>query len=179
MKKRFVQVLLYAVLTIGFLVFAVAYDNGIHKIDAIETSYFGAQRWLFLSAAVLLGVGLSIRKKFKADAWFLSALGGCLLAACVVLFLQYGGLTAPFDAAGYAAANVQLIILDGAAVACFVRCAALCGGLRDATTVQKWVARPVCLALAALMLCLIITGYGTRFVQYDQTALEAYEYSEY
>ncbi len=178
MKKQFVKSLLYAALTIGFLVFIGMYHTGLHKIDQIDVSYFRAQRLIFIIGAVLLGIGISIRKIHKADAWFLSLLGGGLLCAFVVLFLSFGGLSGAFDAIGYAAANAQLVILDTAAIACFVRCAVLSGGLREAAAPQKWVARLTCAVLAVVMVCLIITGTGIRFAQYDETASEGYGYTE-
>ncbi len=179
MSKRFVKALIYAAMTLAFLVFVLVYHSGMHKTEQIDVSYFQAQRFLFFAGAILLGFGISLRRQLPSDALFLSLLGGALLIAFLVMFLLFGGLSGPFDKTGYAAANAQLVLLDGAAIACFVRCAVLCGGLRDATTVQRRVARLICLVLAALMLCLIITGAGTRFVQYDEAASVGYGYSEY
>lgn len=179
MKKQFVKSLLYAALTVGFLAFVVVYYSGVHKIDQIDVSYFRAQRVIFIIGAILLGIGIPLRKHQKADAWFLSLLGGALLAAFLLLFLSFGGITGAFDETGYAAANAQMVILDFAAIACFVRCAVLCGGLRDARSSQKWAARLTCVVLAVVMMCLIITGTGTRFARYDDAAYEVYGYSEY
>ncbi len=179
MRKRFVKALIYAAMTIGFLIFVLVYHGGVHKTDQIEVSYFQAQRLIFIASAVLLGVGISLRKHLASDALFLSLLGGALLIAFLVMFLLFGGMTGAFDATGYAAANAQLVILDGAVIACFVRCAVLSAGLRDAVPAQRWTARLTCAALAVAMVCLIITGYGTRFVKYDEAALEGYGYSEY
>lgn len=179
MSKRFVKALIYAAMTIGFLVFVLVYHGGMHKTDQIDVSYFQAQRFLFLAGAVLLGFGISLRRHLPSDALFLSLLGGALLIAFLVMFVLFGGLSGTFDATGYAAANAQLVLLDGAAIACFVRCAVLCAGLRDAVPAQKWTARLICTALAVLMVCLIITGSATRFVQYDEAVSEGYGYSEY
>ncbi len=179
MTKRFVKMLVYAAMTIGFLIFVLVYHGGMHKTDQIDVSYFQAQRFLFIAGAILLGVGISLRRQLPSDALFLSLLGGSLLIAFLVMFLLFGGLSGAFDATGYAAANAQLVLLDGAAVACFVRCAVLSAGLRDAAPAQKWTARLICTALAVTMVCLIITGSGTRFVQYDETYAEGYRYSEY
>lgn len=179
MKKRFVKALLYGALTVGFLVFVLVYHNGMHKIDQIDVSYFQAQRLIFAAGAVLLGVGISLRKHLPSDALFLSLLGGALLIAFLVMFLLFGGLSGAFDAAGYAAANSQLVILDGGVIACFVRCTVLSASLRDIGAVQRWTARIACVVLAAVMVCLIITGYGTRFARYDKAAWEEYGYSEY
>ena len=178
MTSRFIKALVYAAMTVGFLVFVVVYHGGVHKIDQIDISYFQAQRLLFIIGAILVGIGIPLRKSQKADALFLSLLGGSLLIAFLILFLLFGGITGAFDAAGYAAANAQMVILDGAAIACLVRCAVLCGSLRDARPSQKWVARLICVLLAVIMMCLIITGYGTRFARYDDVAFELYEYSE-
>ncbi len=179
MKKQFVKVTVYAAVTIVFLILALVYHGGMHKTDQIDVSYFQAQRWIFIAGAILLGVGISLRKHLTADALFLSLLGGALLVAFLVMFLLFGGMAGAFDATGYAAANAQLVILDGAIIACFVRCAVLSAGLRDAVPAQRWTARLICTALAVTMVCLIIMGYGTRFVQYDEAASEEYGYSEY
>lgn len=179
MSKRFAKVLIYAAMTIGFLIFVLVYHGGMHKTDQIDVSYFQAQRFLFIASAILLGVGISLRRHLPADALFLSLLGGALLIAFLVMFLLFGGLSGAFDATGYAAANAQLVLLDGAAIACFVRSAVLCAGLRDAVPAQKWTARLICIALAVVMVCLIITGVGTRFAQYDEAVAEGYGYSEY
>ncbi len=179
MKKQFAKALIYAAMTIGFLVFVLVYHGGMHKTDQIDVSYFQAQRFLFLAGAGLLGVGISLRRHLPADALFLSLLGGALLIAFLVMFLLFGGLSGAFDATGYAAANAQLLLLNGATIACFVRCAVLAAGLRDATPAQRWTARLICTALAVTMVCLMITGSGTRFVQYEETEAEGYRYSEY
>lgn len=178
MTKRFVTVLFYAAVTVGFLIFVLVYHGGVHKIDQIDVSYFQAQRFVFVAGAISLGVGISLRKQMEADALFLSLLGSALLMASLVMFFLFGGLSGAFDATGYVAANVQLVILDFATVACFVRCAVLTAGLRDALPAQRWTARLVCVVLVATVVCLIITGYGTRFVQYDEAVAE-YGYSEY
>lgn len=177
MTKQFVKTLIYVAMTIGFFVFVLVYHGGMHKTDQIDVSYFQAQRFVFLAGAVLLGVGLSLRRHLPADAVFLSLLGGALLIAFLVMFLLFGGLSGVFDATGYAAANAQLVLLDGPTIACFVRCAVLAAGLRDAVPAQRRTARLICTALAVTMVCLMIMGYGTRFVQYDET--EEYRYSEY
>ncbi|MBR5539879.1 MAG: hypothetical protein IKU56_00675 [Clostridia bacterium] len=179
MSKQFVKVLVYAAMTLGFLLFILVYHGGMHKTDQIDVSYFQAQRVIFLAGVILLGVGISLRKHLTADALFLSLLGGALLIAFLILFLLFGGMTGAFDATGYAAANAQLVILDVAAIACFVRCAVLSAGLRDAVPAHRWTARLLCAVLAVTIVCLIITGYGTRFVQYEDAALEGYGYSEY
>lgn len=179
MKKQFIKALIYAAMTIGFLIFVLVYHSGMHKPDQIDVSYFQAQRFLFIAGAVLLGLGISLRRHLLSDARFLSLLGGALLVAFLVMFLMFGGLSGAFDATGYAAANAQLVILDGAAIACFVRCAVLSAGLRDATRTQKWIARLLCAVLAVTMVCLMITGIGTRFARYDETEAEGYQYSEY
>lgn len=178
MSKRFAKALIYAAMTIGFVVFVLVYHGGMHKTDQIDVSYFQAQRFLFIAGAVLLGFGVSLRRHLPSDALFLSLLGGALLIAFLVMFLLFGGLSGAFDATGYAAANAQLVLLDGAVIASFVRCAVLSAGLRDAVPAQKWTARLICIALGVTMVCLIITGSGTRFVQYDETAA-GYGYSEY
>ncbi len=179
MTKRFVKTLIYAAMTIVFLVFVLVYHGGMHKIDQIDVSYFQAQRFLFFAGVILLGFGISLRRHLPSDALFLSLLGGALLIAFLVMFLLFGGLSGAFDATGYAAANAQLVLLDGAVIACFVRCAVLCARLRDAVPAQRWTARLICMALAVTMMCLIIMGYGTRFAQYDEAASEGYSYSEY
>lgn len=179
MTKRFIKAVVYAAMTIGFLIFVLVYHGGVYKIDKIDVSYFQAQRVIFFAGALLLGVGISLRKHLKADALFLSMLGGALLIAFLILFLLFGGMMGTFDATGYAAANAQLVVLYGAVIACFVRCAVLSACLRDALPAQKRIARWICVALAAVMVCLIITGYGTRFVRYDEVAQEGYGYSEY
>ena len=179
MSKRFAKTLVYAAMTIGFLAFVLVYHGGMHKTDRIDVSYFQAQRFIFIVGAILLGVGISLRRHLPSDAWFLSLLGGALLTAFLIMFLLFGGLSGAFDATGYAAANAQLVLLDGAAIACFVRCAVLSAGLRDALPIQRWTARLICIALAVTMVCLIITGSGTRFVQYTEADSEGYGYSEY
>ncbi len=176
MRKRFIQVWGYAALTVLFLIFIAVYYRGMNKIDTIDVSYFQAQRIVLFAGAGLLGVGLSLRKAVLADAWFLSVLGSALLTAFLVLFLSFGGLSGAFDAAGYAAANAQMLVLDGAAIACFVRCVVVATQLRRASAGKRMVAGLLCVMLAVAMVCLIITGTGTRLVAYDEAAYTETEY---
>ena len=170
MSRRWVKALLYAALTVIFLVAIVLHYNGVHKIDQIDVSYFRTQRFMMWSGAVLLGIGLSVRRLARADAWFLSLVGGGLLTAFVVMFLQFGGISGAFDATGYAAANAQMVLLDAAMLACFARCAVLSIGVGETTRAKRWTVRTVCAALAVMIVCLLITGCGVRFAQYDAAA---------
>lgn len=176
MSKRFIQVWGYAALTVLFLIFIVVYYHGMNKIDTIDVSYFQAQRIILFAGAGLLGVGLSLRKAVLADAWFLSVLGGVLLTTFLVLFFSFGGLSGAFDADGYAAANAQMLVLDGVAIACFVRCVVSAARLRQASARKRIAAGLLCVILAIAISCLIITGTGTRLVPYDEAAYTETEY---
>ena len=177
MKARTVKALAYAALAVICFVLVMVYQNGVNKTDRIDVSYFQAQRWLLIVGAVCLGVGVSIRRIAAPDAWFLSLLGGGMVVSFLVLFLLFGGISGGFDAAGYGAANAQMLILDGVAIAFLVRGAALSAGLRDADRSCRITVRVLCAVLAFAMVCLMILGYGTRFAVYDETA-EAYAYVE-
>ncbi len=171
MSRRWIKALLYAALTVLFLVCVVLYYNGVNKIDQIDVSYFRAQRFLLIAGAVLCGVGNTVRRLSRADAWFLSLVGGGLLIAFIVTFLAFGGLSGPFDAVGYAAANAQMVILDAAMLACFARCAVLSIGIGETTRAKRIAVRVVCAVLAVAIVCLLIMGYGVRFVQYDAAVM--------
>lgn len=178
MSRRWLKALVYAAATVVFTVVMVVYYNGLHKIDQIDVSYFQTQRFVMIAGAVLLGIGISVRRLYRADAVFLSLVGGGLLLAFVSMFLAFGGLSGPFDEIGYAAANAQMVVLDAAILACFVRCAVLSIGIGDATRAKRWTVRGVCAALAIAIVCLLVTGYGVRFAQYDDV-LTSEAYSEF
>lgn len=174
MKTRVIKTVLYALLAVGFFLLAAFYNSGMHKTETIAASYFQVQRWILLIGAVLLGTGITFRKAARADAWFIIAVGAALLVFFVVTFLQYGAMTTVFDEAGYTVANVQLLALHGVGVASLVRAVVLASGLRDAATAARRTAWFACIAAAGLLLCLLITGAGTRFARYEQPTEEAY-----
>ena len=179
MKRQTIKTILYAVLTVAFLGLAVFYHNGVHKIETVVECYLQVQRWILLIGAVLLGCGISFRKASRADAWFVSLLGVSLLVFFVISFVQFGGMGELPGAAGYAAVNAQMLAIDGAMVACFVRCAVCVAGMRDADRGPRLVARITCAVVAVLLVCLLIMGYGTSFARYDEAEWEAYTYSAF
>ncbi len=175
MSRRWLKALLYAAATVIFLIVLIAHYNGLHKIDQIDVSYFQTQRFLMIAGAVLLGIGISVRRLCLADAWLLSLVGSGLLIAFFVMFVAFGGLSGPFDEVGYAAANAQMVILDAGMLACCVRCVVLSIGIGDTTPAKRWTVRAVCAALLITIVCLLVTGYGVRFARYDDVlASEAY-----
>ncbi len=178
MSKRWIKALLYAAVTAILLLAIAVYYNGLHKVDQIDASYFGAQRFCLFAGAVLLGIGISVRRLYRADAVFLSVVGGGLLTAFLVLFLAFGGLSGPFDEIGYAAANAQMVILDAAMLACFVRCAVLSIGIGEVSRAKRWAVRAVCAVLAMAIVCFLVTGYGVQFAQYDDDVWASEAYSE-
>lgn len=178
MREKTVKTVLYALLTVVFLTLTVFYHDGVHKIDTMTECYFQAQGWLLLIGAVLLGSGISFRRHNKADVWFVSLLGMALLVFYVVMLLRYGAMGAIADASAFAAVNAQLIALDIAALASFIRSAICAAGMRDASSAQRITARVVCATVAALLVCLLIMGYGTRFVRYQEITETEYPYTQ-
>ncbi len=178
MRAKAVKTVLYAMLTVVFLAITFFYHDGVHKMDTMTECYFQAQRWLLLIGAVLLGSGISFRKSSKADVWFVSLLGIALLAFYVVMLLRYGAMSEIPDAAAFTAVNAQFIALDVAAIASFIRLAVCAAGMRDATTAQRLTTRIVCASVAVLLVCLLIMGYGTRFVRYQEMTETEYPYTQ-
>lgn len=111
---------LYAVFTALVLVFSLWLQNGMHAPGRLESGYFTACMALAVAAFTVLGIGvyamLSFRKsrkvKHPVDAWFTAGVGLILLVTAVWVIVSYGGLSRPFDEAGYAAANGMIVILS-------------------------------------------------------------------
>lgn len=172
---RFVKSLLYMGATLLFLLNAVIYQNGMYKEDGLETSYFSEGRFLFFTAAVLVGVaayGLQasqMNRTYRMDFLFLLITGSVLLLITVLMTVLYGGMSAPFDESGYTAANVYTVVSTALPLTFWMRGLVLTVGIRDSSATHRRIGAIVCAVAAMLLLTLTVSGKLMHFVRYEPT----------
>jgi hypothetical protein len=173
LAKGIVYLLTAALLTL----LAVIFQSGMHNANGPEEAYFQSVSYLFILAAVLLGIGVysflsyTRRKRdHRFDSLYLVIVGGITMAGAVILLVNYGGLQSPFDEAGYLAANLSMTLMSVLPLPFLARAGVLAFSSETKRGMARLILRCACGVLAALLILLTAAGMLMRMVRYSEPA---------
>lgn len=116
--SRFAKAIAYECLTALLLVISVLFQAAMHTEGQMEEAYVRSNVLLFLTAAVLLGVGvyslMSYTRRHRQHVWdsvFFLVIGFAFMIAAVMTIVNFGGLEGTFTESGYTAMNVNVVLL--------------------------------------------------------------------
>lgn len=171
--SRFAKAVAYECLTAILFLISVFSQAVLHHEDGPEAGYFRCGLILFIAASTLLGVGVYSMMAYTwrhrehiLDSVFLLAVGIVLMVAVITQVILYGGLEAPFDEAGYTAANIHIVLMAILPVPFLIRSIILAfstrekGGKRLGVQIGAGALTLVLVVLAAI-------GPYMRFVHYE------------
>ncbi len=172
--SRFVKAIAYEILTALLLIISALFQAAMHTEGQMEKAYFQSNTFLFIAAATFLGVGVyslvSYTRRHRQhilDSVFFLIVGLLLMAAVLVAILLYGGLEGTFDASGYTAVNLNLILLTLLPALFFVRSVILAFSTREGLAKRLGVQLGL-LVLAAAAVVLLATGRLMRLAEYTE-----------
>lgn len=170
--SRFAKAIAYEVLTALLLVISALFQTAMHTDGQMEKAYFQSNLFLFIAAATFLGVGVyslvSYTRRHRQhilDSVFFLLVGLLLMAAVLVVILLYGGLEGTFDASGYTAVNLNLVILTLVPAPFLIRSIVLAFSTRERLAKRLGVQLGL-LVLAVAAVVLLATGKMMRLVEY-------------
>ena len=166
---------LYAVFTAAVLAFSLWFQKQMHVSGGLEKGYFSASMALALAAFTVLGIGVytmlsfrkSSRRKIPVDALLWAAVGFSMLVAAVAIIVSYGGLSRPFGADGYTAANLMTAILSVLPLPWMVRLLTLAFCKGQDASVSRTVLRCVAVAFILLVPMLVVTEQYFCFFYFE------------
>lgn len=150
------------------------YQWRLHDPAGPGDGYFALHRVMLVLSFVLIGVAVYAymayarrSRRHGRDRLLLLLSGLGLLAMTLVIWIGFGGVQEPFDAAGYTAVNLQIVTMTLLPVPFWIRGLVLaCShGVEDRR--QRRVGKVISLIAALLMVVLIATGGMMRLMYYE------------
>ena len=170
---RFAKAIAYECLTALLILLSFALQNGLQQTEQLEAAYGRSNLFLFIAAAVLLGVGVyslmsytSRHREHILDSIFFIVVGVFYMAAAMIVFLTYGGLEGTFTQSGYTAANINLVLLSALPVPFWVRTVVLVFSTREKSVGRRAGVQIICGLLAAVLVGLALTGRYMHMLTY-------------
>lgn len=174
---RFAKAIVYECFTALLIVLSFVFQNGLQNPEQMEIAYSRSNWFLFITAAVLLGVGVyslmsytSRHREHILDSVFFIVIGVFYMVAAMIVFLTYGGLEGTFTQSGYTAANINLVLLSALPAPFLVRTIVLVFSTREKSVARRTVVQIVCGLLAAALVALILTGRYMHMLTYVEPA---------
>lgn len=174
---RFTKAVIYEFLTALLLLLSFLFQRDLRDAAQIETAYGRSNWFLFIAAAVMLGVGvysiMSYTRRYREhilDSVFFILLGVLYMVAFMTVFLMYGGLEGTFDESGYVAANINIILIGALPLPFLIRTIVLVFSTREPRVGRRVGVQIVCGLLTAVLAVLIFTGNYLRMAEYVDPA---------
>ena len=188
--SRFAKAIAYECLTALLLVKSVLFQAAMHTEGQMEEAYVRSNVLLFLTAAVLLGVGvyslMSYTRRHRQHVWdsvFFLVIGFAFMIAAVMTIVNFGGLEGTFTESGYTAMNVNVVLLTALPVPFWVRSVILACSTREKSVGKRIGVQAGFVVLAVAMAVLIGTGHMMKIEKYaaadgGAAAVEGFENSQ-
>lgn len=149
------------------------YQIRLHDPAGPEEGYFAVHRVLLVLSFVLLGsavysfISCTRRsRKHRADSLTLFLTGLGLLVLTLVVWIGFGGVQAPFDAAGYTAVNLQIVTLTLLPLPFWVRGLVLACSQAVEDRRQRRLGKIASFVAGLLMVVLVAAGGMLRLMYY-------------
>lgn len=183
--SRFAKSIAYMFLTLIALVLSTYFQIAMHKANGLEDTYFLSNFYIFIAGAVCLGTAVySFRsftkrhKEYKSDSLFFLFTGILLMTAAVFTIISYGGIGDTFDANGYTAANVNIVIMTVLPAPFFIRGLFLALSHREDNPGLRRAALALSAVVAAAYIFSVTLGGMMRFVYYENETAHSPSSSE-
>lgn len=178
--SKFAKSIVYLVAGVILLALSLWFQASLHGEDGLETHYFQSDAYLFILAAVFMGVGAYSymaytrrMKEHRGDSLFLFVTGLVLMAVAVSAIVMYGGLEGSFDESGYTAANFNIVILTLTPLPCLLRGAVLAIGAGRSNPAGRLVVLIITGVVLLAMLVLAFSGNLMQMAQYVESSQES------
>lgn len=177
--SRYAKSLVYMIFTLIFLALSTYFQVAMHK-NGLENVYFKSVFYIFITAIACIGTAVYSYRSFTkrhrehaGDSLFLLIIGLALVAAAVFVIVNFGGLGDIFDASGYTAANLNIVLMTVMPVPFFIRGLCLALSKREENRGLRGAALAFCAVAAAAYILSIAVGGMMRMVHYSGSSSES------
>lgn len=182
--SRYAKSIVYMVFALIFVVLSTYFQVAMHR-NGLEEIYFKTNAYIFITAIACIGTAVysyrSYTKRHREhvrDSLFLFIVGLVLMTAAVLCIVNFGGIGDTFNAGGYTAANVNIVLMTVMPAPFFIRGLFLALSKREENRRLHGASLAFCAIVTAAYLLSVALGGMMRMVYYSGSASDISSVSE-